>query len=281
MSFFDPFPIAAPNVGTGGALDAFDQAAAIASTLRGFSTHPVPSPGPRWVSLQSENGTVIAKLLSVTPFGGGGIDAVARPQRTPVNDYVGQEAEGMTLELLMDGHARNHSVEPACRLVEQMAGMFNGGQPPQELIVSGPAIPHGLEEASQNRWLIADQPDWSNDVPDGLVRRDGGDRVRQKVTLTLHVVNEPDALERVKPKRPRPNYRLHVANSGDTFEKIAKSELGTPRLGGKLMRLNRDVGAAYFNHWRDPSKRIREGTQVRLPTAHELKKWKADLKAGK
>lgn len=260
---------------------AVNQALAIAASRRGFSTHPVPSPGPRWVSLQSEEGSVVATLLSVTPFGGGGYDAVAIPQRPPVNDYVGPDAEGMTLEVLIDGHAANHSVEPACRLVEKMAGAFAGGQPPLEIIVSGPAIPHAYEEASQNRWVIADAPDWSSDVPEGLVRRKGGDRVRQKVTLTLHVVNEPDALERVKPKRPRPSYRLVIAKAADTFEKIAKNELGTARLGGKLLRLNRDQGARYFKHWRDPHKRIREGTQVRLPTAQLLKDWKADLKAGK
>lgn len=231
---------------------------------------------PRWVALQSDTQIVVGILIDVDPTAGGGIETTARRERTPLTAWTGSSPEGMTLEILFDGLATDATVEPQIRAIEEMAGGFIGGREPAELIVSGRAVPHGFERASQNRWQISEPPQWG-----AKERNADGDRVRQWVTLTLLLVSEAEQLERIEPRTAAPKYELTTAKSNDTFAVIAARELGNRRLGGKLMRLNRELGDPYFDGWRSVDRKIKSGTQVRLPTAATLKDWKRDLKAGR
>src|SRR4051812_6405283 len=76
------------------------------------------------VALISDRGSFVCRLLDVTPLGGGGIDPQARPGRRPLTPYHNPDALGLSMSILIDGHQAGRSVEPRCRILERMAGMF-------------------------------------------------------------------------------------------------------------------------------------------------------------
>lgn len=242
----------------------------------GFGAQMVPAqlqvPGPEWVALASIGGTEALSVLALlsgdpTPFGGGGIEPDARPGRRPLTPYIGTEAPGIALPLLLDGHSENESVEDACRAIERMAGMFVPDDPgPQKLYVHGPSVPHCRgTEYLRHHWLISEPPDWDAEM---TIRKRSGARVRQQVTLTLLLSTEADELERVKPRQPKPDYKVRTAHAGDTYLKFARRELGSERYGRRLALLNGD---------KDPNKKLREGQKVRMPSPHLLAAWKREL----
>lgn len=229
---------------------------------------------PNQVELLTEDFelSVRARLLAPPqPLGGGGVEAVPRPQRRPLTVYRSPEAPGLTLELLLDGWREQRSVEPECRALEKLAGAFLPSDPgPEKLIVVGDAVPHcSGAEALRHRWVISEQPDWNDDP--AVIRDVAGNRVRQAVALTLLLFTEATELQRVKPRQPKPKYKVAIAQKGDTYEKVAARRLGSKRLGRKLAQLNGD---------RDPTKKLREGHKVRLPSASLLAGWRKDLKIG-
>lgn len=236
------------------------------STLRDADLDPI------WVSLLAEDGSlaVVALLGDGMPevTGGGGWIAVDRPKRRPVTVWEAPEAVGMTLPLLLDGHASDTSVEGEVRVIERMAGALVAGdvQPPA-LIVTGKAVPHSYEDAAQNRWVIAEPPEWGD-----AIRNQDGDRTRQPVTLSLLLHNPPEKLERLTPATAAPSYRVAVAKQGDTFQSMAQRELGNILLAGELAQLNRDKGPAEFKH-AHAATRIRTGAQVRLPSRKLQQQW--------
>jgi hypothetical protein len=249
----------------------------------GVGAHMVPgqlsTPGPEWVAFGPasliEGAAVLALLDSAvpTPTGGGGIEAVARPGRRPLTVYRSPEALGLVLSVICDGHAYGDSVEPECRAIERMAGMFVPGDPgPQRLIVQGQSVPHCAgAEAFRHRWLISEPPSWGDD-PEVIRRQSDGDRTRQQVTLTLLLATDADELRKIAPSKPAPSFRNTSAHKGDTYRSIAKRVLGEPRLGRDLARLNGD---------KDPAKKLAEGARVRLPSHHLKELWLKELKAGR
>lgn len=223
------------------------------------------------VRLTSEDGTMaVTARLDDPPevVGGGGIEPVTRPQRRPLTPYRTPDAPGLTLSVLLDGWRQRRSIEADCRTIEKMAGMFLPSDPgPAKLIVVGEAVPHcSLTEAVRHRWLIADPPAWGE-----ALRDQDGARLRQQVTLTLLLNTEAEELEQIKPRQPKPNYKVAVAHAGDTYLKIAAHRLGSQRLGRKLAQLNDE---------RDPTKTIATGHKVRLPSDHLLDTWRKALGIG-
>lgn len=236
------------------------------------------SPDPHYVVLASAERAVIARLISAVPTGGGGVDSVSRPQRTPLTDWTGSTPEGMTIQMVFDGFDAELDVEPAVRTLEILAGAFAGGIEPADLTVSCRAIRHSVEYATQNRWKISAPPDWSDIAPFEVERTADAVLTRQPVTVSLLLVTESNALNRVKAQAPAPSYDVVDAKHNDTFETIAHHKLGTVRLAGPLRRLNVDLGVPYFDGWRSNDRHIKAGTQVRLPTGALLKRWKRELK---
>jgi hypothetical protein len=223
------------------------------------------------VQITSDDGTMVVRARLDEPpttVGGGGIEPVTRPQRRPLTPYRTPEAPGLTLSLLLDGWSDGRSVEADCRTLERMASMFLPSDPgPSKLIVVGEAVPHcSITEAVRHRWLISDPPAWGEALRDST-----GARLRQQVTLTLLLSTEAEELEQIKPRQPKPNYKVAVAHQGDTYLKIAARRLGSQRLGRKLAQLNDE---------RDPTKTIPTGHKVRLPSDHLLGTWRKALGIG-
>lgn len=239
------------------------------------------TPGPEWVAIHTEAftgplaGGVLGLLLDPPKvLGGGGLESVARPGRRPLTPYRGTETLGLSLTFLIDQYAEGKSIEPYCRVIEIMAGMFLPDDPgPQLLIVQGKAVPHcSGASAFRHRWKIGNSGDdiWADDP--ATIRRPDGKRTRQAISLELWLDTEADELKKLPPQKAAPNFKVAVAKDGDTYRKIAKRALGEPRLGRKLAQLNDD---------KDPLKKLAQGTRVRLPSDHLKGLWLKDLKAGK
>lgn len=220
------------------------------------------------VAIQSEDGTllVLARLWEDAPKVTGGYanwEDVARPGRRALTVYRGTDAPEETIALVLDGLASDSSVEGPYRTLEIMAGLGVPGDPePPKLFITGQAVPHDSQKASQNRWVITGFTE--NDV----TRRADGQRLRSQVDLTFKLFTEAAQLEKLKPRKSAPRYKATIARAGDTYLKIAARALGTQRLGRRLAQLNDD---------RDPSKKLRAGQKIRLPSAHLLSIWKREL----
>lgn len=220
-----------------------------------------------------EQGLSVTALLgdgSALPSGGvGGHEVVIRPGKRPITPWRGpQGALMLTVPMLVDGHAKNESVEKAFRDLLTMGGVAPGDPEPAHLEVHGSAVPFSMKMAPGTRWVIVtDGLEWG-----AMVRREtDGELIRFAVTATLVRFVEDDAIERARPRRAAPNYRVVRAQKGDTFEKIAARKLGSKRFGGRLARLNGK---------RSPDVKLKVGAKVKLPSAGTLREWKRDLTKG-
>lgn len=217
-----------------------------------------------YVELRSERGDLhlVARLGEDSPElsgGVGGWEAVNRPGRRPLTVWRGvTEPLKIDIPLLLDDFAADGSVESPCRVLERMGGLDRNDPEPPTLVVEG-ALPHDESRAKSNRWVI-DSLEWG----DSLRRSSDGHRTRQAVKVTLMLFVEADKLTGLK-KAPKRGGRFVRARAGDTFEKIAKRELGSGRLGTKLARLNGK---------RSADTKIKTGTQVKLPSPSAAKGWK-------
>jgi hypothetical protein len=243
-----------------------------------------------WVELRTEDRDLVLTALvgdsPATPSGGGGgWEAVVRPGRRPILVWrQPDEPYRIMLPLVIDGYAgygggstngkvatpEGRSVEDDIRVLERMAGVNVPGDPEPPLLIVEGSLPHDESRSAKNRYVIEKTPEWGN-----AIRRElDGSRVRQHVVLTLALYTEDDVLSRVR-SSPRPSYRIVQATAKlNTYEKLAAkylSRYGGRRLGSRLARLNGG---------RSGDKRLRHGTEVRLPTTDAAKKWQRELKKG-
>jgi hypothetical protein len=130
-------------------------------------------------------------------------DVVDRPQREGLTVFTGYDPLQMEVPIQFEnvrGSREGLDIERDIALLERMAGRgnFEGAAvgPPPVLRVSTtnskgevvPLIPRGYQWSRQNPaaplWRVANI-DWDTSVPDGVLRNDGGNRIRQKATVTL------------------------------------------------------------------------------------------------
>jgi hypothetical protein len=232
----------------------------------GFNDPKLP-PSQVFVTTEDNTQWFIARFAEDAPVAAAalGWEAVARQRRRPITVWRGVGEMTLTLSLEFDAYRSGGSIEGLCRAVEVMAGAFVGGDPePPKLIVFGKAVPHSAALAPQSRWVIQELA-WDEAIRDSNT----GQRMRQKFTLTLLLHTEAKKLEKVAPRKSAPTYKVKLARKGDTYEKLAARELGNKRHGRKLAQLNGD---------RDPTKKLKTGQQVRMPSAKLLAKWKRELR---
>jgi hypothetical protein len=253
----------------------------------GRTTHRVP---PERVFLTTIDGRLSVDALlgedGATPddTSYGGWEEVPIPGDRARLVWTGVGVPKINLALILNGWP-NNSVEAACAVLERMAGFtpgFDEREPPK-LRVYGAGIPHDHHRNPSYRWVIS-ALSWVDPVirlrhgaqvgvPHiGSRQRYGrqGSRVRQGVALTLSLHDEPDAIERLRPRRQHPKTRhATVTHKLNTYRKLAKHYLDAERLGRKLAELN---GA------RDPDRKLKPGRQIKLPSRHTEEEWKRDLR---
>jgi LysM repeat protein len=177
--------------------------------------------------------------------GVGGTQTVDIPRATQAVTWLSHPPYGMTLSLMLDGHAAKQSIESDLNAIYRMARAEPGVVRPPSVSLSGPVPRTDLA------WLI----EQIDEDESSTIRRPSDDfRTRQVVTLTL--VQNRDvqlvvpASQANRAKRPR----IVVFRQGDTLGKIAHRYHVTG--GAKAIQK--------LNHVRDP-KRIKPGTKLRLP----------------
>lgn len=118
--------------------------------------------------------------------GVGGWTEIPRPRRTNAAEWTSTPARSQILPLMLDGMEYSKGVDVPVE--PQIAALISWGTKhpatgqPTVLGVSGPV------HATDGRWVINDL-DWG-----GLVRNGAGDRIQQKVTVTLLELLEPSLL---------------------------------------------------------------------------------------
>jgi hypothetical protein len=226
-----------------------------------------------WREPKHHSGVVVARLANPSPqiISGGGWEDVSRPLRRGMPEWRGAASPTLPLTLILQvGDLHNHrSVEPLCEEIEHMAGGMAGDVEPPKLVLYGKMIPREAK-FSTRRWVIAEPPGWDT-TPDGVIRHPVyGYRMRQVVDLTFMLMAGETALQHLKGGKPKPRYRYIHAHADDTFEKIAKRELGTKRLAHRLAQLNGKGGGSV-------SVKLKKGRKIKLPTGSLLAEWRRDL----
>jgi hypothetical protein len=226
-----------------------------------------------WHEPKHHTGVVVARLANPSPqiVSGGGWEDVPRPLRRGMPEWRGSASPTLTLSLIIGRGelGANVSIEPVCEEIEHMAGGLTGDVEPPKLILYGKMIPREAK-FSTRRWVIAEPPGWDTS-PDGVIRHPAyGYRMRQAVDLTFMLMAGETALQHLQGGKPQPRYRYIHAHANDTFEKIAKRELGTKRLAHRLAQLNGKGGGSV-------SVKLTKGRKVKLPTGSLLAEWRRDL----
>ena len=222
---------------------------------------------PGYVTLTSQAPSLTVTCLlgadgaRVTGGYGGWVD-VPRPRRLALTQWDGRSSFEMAVQLVLDAHADDGSVEAQCTALERMALPPRSLAEPPVLRIRGP-VPH-----SDLTWVVSGI-DWG-----AAMRRTDGDRTRQEVTISLKRYVAEDRLqlrpaaERAREKglgggggsnkaAPAPGKRTHVVRAGETLSEIAarKDVYGNASLWKKI---------ADANGIRDP-RNLRVGQTLRIP----------------
>ena len=187
--------------------------------------------------------------------GYGGWSVISRPRRLGLTQWDGRNPLEMAVQLVLDAHADDGSVEAQCSALERMALPPRSLAEPPVVRITG-AVPH-----SDLTWVV-------NEIAWGaVIRRLDGNRTRQEVTLTLlrYVADDRlqlrPAAERARDKgtstgKP-PGQRTYTVKKGDTLSGIAaKKEIYGNASKWKLI--------ASANKIRDP-KFIKVGQRLVIP----------------
>lgn len=238
----------------------------------------LPLPGPEYVGIRTVqlygagSDYVIGQLAETSPVltAGGGFEAVNRPLRRGVPRWRGTDTPTLTMALILGDNLNPGSVERDIAALERMAGgMLKRDPEPPHLVINGAMVPHARDVAG-HEWVMADAPAWAAGPASIELARDAtGRRTRQAVDLTFMLASEDVAIRAI-PHAPPPRYRHIKARKGDTFEKIAKRELGDKRLAHKLATLNGRGGGSV-------SVVLHTGLDVKVPTGPLLAEWRRAL----
>lgn len=241
------------------------------------ASYQLPLPGKDWVGIRTEAlwgdgaGGIIARLGEASPqvVHGGGFEGYPRPLKRALPKWRGTDVPLLSLAIIIDGHP-GRSVEAACKTLTRLAGGLTANDPePPRLILNGAALNSEID-GPRKRWVIAESPDWDTSR-DGVIRRMSDmHRTRQAVALTFMLAGE-DVQIAAAPAPAAPKYRFIRAKDGDTYEKVAKRELGEVRLAHRLARLNDATSV---------DRRLPSHKRVKLPTGTVLAEWRRDLKRG-
>lgn len=223
---------------------------------------------PGYVTLRSTapNLTVTCLLgadgARVTGGYGGWVD-VPRPRRLALTQWDGRSPFEMAVQLVLDAHADDGSVEAQCSALERMALPPRSLAEPPVITITGP-VPH-----DDLTWVVLGL-DWGS-----AMRNEDGNRSRQEVTVTLKRYVADDRLqlrpaaERARekglgggggtnsPAAKTPGKRTYVVKAGDTLSEIAarKDIYGNASMWPKI---------AQANGIRDP-RNLRVGQVLRIP----------------
>lgn len=220
-------------------------------------------PGYVTITSQAPNLTVTCLLgaegAKVTGGYGGWVD-VPRPRRLALTQWDGRSPFEMAVQLVLDAHADDGSVEAQCSALERMALPPRSLAEPPVVRIKGP-VPH-----DDLTWVV-NGIDWG-----AAMRNDAGNRSRQEVTLTLKRYVAEDRLtlrpaaEKAREKgsgggggtntkTKTPAQRTYVVKSGDTLSEIAARMYGNASQWKKI---------ADANNIRDP-RNLRVGQTLRIP----------------
>jgi len=174
--------------------------------------------------------------------GYGGWTVVSRPRRYGLTDFVGLDPKRLSFSLLIDGLAAGRSVETEVRNLERMASIDAGRKTPSIVTVSGPlpwsTLQWVIEELSFN------ESTWS----------EGGDRIRQKITITLLQFVEDVRLKKLAAKKATSS-TPYVVKAGEHLGEIAAKRLGDASRWKEIAELN-DL--------RTP-RDVKKGQRLRMP----------------
>lgn len=193
---------------------------------------------------------------SAVTQGYGGWTTVARPRRQSLTTWEGHEPYGIDLSMVLDGFAKNESVESKCTAIERMARPPRVLDEPPKIRISG-AVPH-----NDLVWVIQSIR-WAE-----VIRNETGDRVRQNLTISFLRYIADDRVQLAgaaararqaatasKNKKSSGAAPTYTVKKGDALTDIAARELGDYKRWVEIARLN---------NIRDP-KSIHPGQKLRMP----------------
>lgn len=224
-----------------------------------------------WVKIRAvddERLTVLCELegFPVPTDGYGGAEVTDRPGRVGLTSWTGFRPIEMDLNLVLDGVEDDRTVEPACEILEALAGRggrrsgLNAGPPgePPKVVVDAGGVSDWLD-GERERWWVNDL-DWSTDDDEVMTNSDG-ERILATVTVTLLQAVEDTRLEdraliaRRQIQARKPARRRYRVKRGESLITIARDQLGDAGRWEELARLN-DI--------RDP-RAVKPDALIRLP----------------
>lgn len=198
---------------------------------------------------------LIAQLTGdpVIPDIPGGWTGIARPKRRDMTDWKGQALKQMTLPLMLDGWAKQQSVEgDITRFYTLIEG--NGTTPAPVISVAGP-IP-----LTHLKWGV-NGITWGNYA----IRPGDGAKVRQMLTVTLLEYVSPDVtIATAKTSSPAQQAAAKATSGSAHTYTVRQNDTLTSIAASQLHDYSRWTEIASLNGLRDP-KSIRVGQTLRLP----------------
>ncbi len=188
----------------------------------------------------------------------GGWQIVDRPRQKAITQWYDASPMSLVLELILDGNGQ--SIEPQCATLFGWQYPTPGAMQPPVHQVSGP-----IDAQAKALYWILYVVKFNEDE---LIRDDGGNRIQQKINLTLYeyVPSSSSVLTQLTPAQAAQfalnaqgtstSRRTYVCKAGDTLAKIAARVLGNQALWTEL---------AAVNSIRDPAN-LTPGQRIILPS---------------
>lgn len=194
---------------------------------------------------------------SPKPAGTGGWTTITREKKKGFLSWPGQDPESMIVSIMLDGLARERSVEADYAMLRAiMRTPVGPAKQPSPVRLAGPMPGTSLP------WVIQEV------TPGTIIRRQrDGQMIRCTADVSLIEYVEADVLISARPSPAKAANerkaaggapkaaRTYVVKRGDTLSKIAASQLGSYKRAGEIATLNK---------LRDP-KRLTVGQTLRLP----------------
>jgi len=209
--------------------------------------------------------------------GAGGYEAVPRPGKRPLTVFRGFEPLTIDFPLMFDGWGEPWDdpedgpteIEKMCRELERMAGFRTGmdkssDDRPSPVWVRSHLLPVGMADSL---WVITN-------IAETSALREGpkGNRVRWAVTVTFWEYVQDDRLSTSR-LAGQPTERVVQVKKGDTWEAIAKRELGDRNLARRLAKKNQNKPTGTTD------KKFKHPVDVRVPIGKQLEDWRKRAKA--